>query len=252
MENVLKTDPESPKTKSRFTSNSNEEVEEEKKQPAVKTQVKKVLNSGDKTDEIAAEKNREVLKHFLTSLQKQPEEYDLDFVDEVEDEEQANNNSNNAAYNIEGLWKLEKFSPQLNAHMMLVNTGDARLFVIGVLRTPPVAPPNEEEQEDLDDEIIEHEIKFDRQTMIAHVCELKEYLILSTKSDNRIVIVNKQFQVAKIIASRIQIASLSLVGQTSKFLFAATDTGTLKCYEANKLLSKTPTSVDFYTPEQDV
>ena len=111
---------------------------------------------------------------------------------------------------------------------------------------------SEEEQDDLDDEIIEHEIKFDRQTMIAHVCELKEYLILSTKSDNRIVIVNKQFQVAKIIASRIKIASLSLVDQSSKYLFAATDTGTLKCYEANKLLSKTPTSVDFYTPEQDI
>ena len=55
----------------------------------------------------------------------------------------------------------------------------------------------------MDDEIIEHEIKFDRQTMIAHFCELKEYLILSTKTDNRIVIVNKQFQAAKIIASRI-------------------------------------------------
>ena len=57
---------------------------------------------------------------------------------------------------------------------------------------------------------------------------------------------------AKIVASRVKIASLSLVGQSSKFLFAATDTGTLKCYEANKLLSKTPTSVDFYTPEQDI
>ena len=136
--------------------------------------------------------------------------------------------------------------------MMLLNTGDAKLFVIGVLRTPPVASANEEEQEDLNDEIIEHEIKFDRQTMIAHVCELKEYLILSTKTDNRIVIVNKQFQATKIIASRIKIASLSLIGQTSKFLFAATNFGTLKCYEANKMLSKTPTSIDFYTPEQDV
>ena len=52
--------------------------------------------------------------------------------------------------------------PQLNSHMMLVNTGDARLFVIGVLRTPSVAPASEQDEEDLDDEIIEHEIKFDR------------------------------------------------------------------------------------------
>ena len=84
----------------------------------------------------------------------------MDFVDEVE-EEKANNN-NAAAYKIESFWKLEKFAPQLNAHMMLVNTGDSKLFMIGVLRTPQVAPPNGENEEDLDEEIIEHEIKFDR------------------------------------------------------------------------------------------
>ena len=88
--------------------------------------------------------------------------------------------------------------------------------------------------------------------MIAHVCELEEYLILSTKNDNRIVIVNQEYKVAKIINSKIQIASLNLIGYSNQFLFVATKSGTLRLYEVNKLISETQShNIDFFTPEQE-
>ena len=55
-----------------------------------------------------------MMQHFLTSLQRQPDEYDLL---DLDNDDNANENNSESIAN---LWKLEKFSPQLDAHLMLL------------------------------------------------------------------------------------------------------------------------------------
>ena len=62
-----------------------------------------------------------MIQHFLKSLQDVPDEFDLELGDDP-----------NA--DIADIRRIKKFSPQLNAHMMLVNTTNGKLFILGVSR----------------------------------------------------------------------------------------------------------------------
>lgn len=188
-------------------------------EPSLATKINDQIGASSNQSKISITKSTTVLKNFIKSLQVKQGEFELDYG------------------TVKSFKKIELFGSKLNADIMLANTLDGKLYVLGL--TQPENDNNQSPEEASDSiEIFDQEIEFDGEKQINLLCETEDLLILAS-SDNKLILVSIVdnsflFRIAQILHLDENVTSISTI-ESNSLLLVGTENSTVRSYEIAKL-----------------